>query len=97
MSKKSDAPFNNQEEIAVRRRQLQKTIRRQERRLSQDIDAYQDEIEFGQFPAVPQERAVVGHLQGDGRLLPYHYGLQSWHQSRTLAFEKKEEKQKREE
>ena len=45
MSKKSDAPFNHQEEIAVLRRQLQKTIRRQERRLSQDIDAYQDEIE----------------------------------------------------
>lgn len=45
MSKKSNAPFNNQEEIAARRRQLQKTIRRQERRLSQDIDAYQDEIE----------------------------------------------------
>ena len=58
MSKKSDAPFNNQEEIAVRRRQLQKTIRRQERRLSQDIDAYQDEIEsvnthILHFPANP--------------------------------------------
>jgi len=45
MSKKSNAPLNNLEEIAARKRQLRKTIQRQERRLSQDVDAYQDEIE----------------------------------------------------
>ncbi len=46
MSKsKVTAPYNNLEEIAYRKLQLREQITRQERKLAQDIDAYQEDIE----------------------------------------------------
>lgn len=45
MSKDNKAPFNNLEEIAARKRQLRKAIKRQENDLSNDIEAYREEID----------------------------------------------------
>ena len=39
------APLNDLQEIAVRKQQLRAQIERQERKLSKDLDAYQDDIE----------------------------------------------------
>jgi len=39
------APINDLQEIAVRKQQLRAKIERQERKLSKDLDAYQDDIE----------------------------------------------------
>ena len=44
MSKKKTAPFNNLEEIAVRKRQVNSQIKRQERLIGRDIDSYREEI-----------------------------------------------------
>lgn len=39
------APINDLQEIAIRKQQLRAKIERQERKLSKDLDAYQDDIE----------------------------------------------------
>ena len=39
------APLNDLQEIAIRKQQLRAKIERQERKLSKDLDAYQDDIE----------------------------------------------------
>ena len=44
MSKRK-TPINDLREIAVRKQQLRAKIERQERKLSKDLDAYQDDIE----------------------------------------------------
>lgn len=41
----SKAPINNLEDIAARKRQLRAKIEVQERKLSKDLDAYQDDVE----------------------------------------------------
>lgn len=45
MSKKNVAPFSTLEEIASRKAQLRKEINAQEKKLSRDFDAYQDDID----------------------------------------------------
>lgn len=46
MSKKqSKAPFNSLEEIAARKQQLRRQIDKQEKVLSKDFDAYQDDVD----------------------------------------------------
>lgn len=39
------APINDLQEIEIRKQQLRAKIERQERKLSKDLDAYQDDIE----------------------------------------------------
>lgn len=39
------APFSDLQEIAIRKQQLRAKIERQERKLSKDLDYYQDDIE----------------------------------------------------
>ncbi|MBO4381446.1 MAG: hypothetical protein J5799_00745 [Bacteroidales bacterium] len=45
MSNKKEAPFHNLEEIAARKQQLRRKISTQERRLSKDFDAYQEDVD----------------------------------------------------
>jgi len=45
MSNKAKAPINDLNEIAKRKQQLRAKIEMQERKLSQDLDAYQDDID----------------------------------------------------
>ena len=45
MSNKKEAPFHNLEEIAARKQQLRRKISAQERRLSKDFDAYQEDVD----------------------------------------------------
>ncbi|MBO4504462.1 MAG: hypothetical protein J5730_06615 [Bacteroidales bacterium] len=45
MSNKEKAPFNNLNEIAARKMQLQRKIAAQERRISKDLDAYQEDVD----------------------------------------------------
>ena len=45
MSNKKEAPFNNLDEIAARKQQLRRKISAQERRLSKDFDAYQEDVD----------------------------------------------------
>ena len=45
MSSKNNAPFNNLDEIAARKQQLRRKISVQERRLSKDFDAYQEDVD----------------------------------------------------
>ncbi len=45
MSSKKEAPFNNLDEIAARKQQLRRKISAQERRLSKDFDAYQEDVD----------------------------------------------------
>lgn len=47
MSKKnSNAPFQSLEDIAVRKAQLRKQIKRQEKALSEDFKAYEDDVDM---------------------------------------------------